>query len=289
MKVLVLGIDGMIGHKIAQSIQNNYELIGTSRKELKNQDIGLDQGKIVKHDFLKHNSESLLKNVSPSVIINCVGITPRRGINESIKNSELLNSKLPHLIDKWSKKNNSKLIHLSTDCVFSGLTGNYEDDSIPDASDLYGLSKAKGEVKNSSSLTLRCSMIGREVYNFTELFEWLFSMKGKSVEGYNKVLYSGITTVRMGKIIKSIIKNYISLSGIYNISSVPISKFDLLKKLSKAFELNVDIKENPNIISNKILISKKFTEITGINTPNWDDLILEFKKDCKTYKSLYKN
>ena len=79
------------------------------------------------------------------------------------------------------------------------------------------------------------------------------------------------------------------MSGIYNISSVPISKFDLLKKLSKAFELNIDIKENPNIVSNKILISKKFTEITGTNTPNWDDLILEFKKDCKKYKSLYKN
>ena len=79
------------------------------------------------------------------------------------------------------------------------------------------------------------------------------------------------------------------MSGIYNISSVPISKFDLLKKLSKAFELNIDIKENPNIVSNKILISKKFTEITGINSPNWDDLILEFKKDCKTYSSLYKN
>ena len=94
MKVLVLGIDGMIGHKIAQSIQNNYELFGTSKKDIKNQDIGLNQGKIVKHDFLKNNLESLLKKVSPSVIINCVGITPRRGINESIKNSKLLNSKL---------------------------------------------------------------------------------------------------------------------------------------------------------------------------------------------------
>ena len=87
MKVLVLGIDGMIGHKIAQSIQNNYELFGTSRKDLKIQDIGLHQGKIVKHDFLKNNLENLLKDVSPSVIINCVGITPRRGINESIINS----------------------------------------------------------------------------------------------------------------------------------------------------------------------------------------------------------
>jgi dTDP-4-dehydrorhamnose reductase len=289
MKVLVLGIDGMIGHKIAQSIQNNYELIGTSRKDIKNQDIGLNQGKIVKYDFLKHNLESLLKNVSPSVIINCVGITPRRGINESIKNFELLNSKLPHFIDNWTKLNKSKLIHFSTDCVYSGDKGNYYEDSDTDAKDTYGITKAKGEINNNHSLTLRSSMIGRELFNFTELFEWLYSMREKSVEGYSQVIYSGITTVRMGKIINKILKNNLSLSGIFNISSTPISKHELLQKLSNAFDLNVDINENKNIKSNKVLNSKKFTEITGINPPHWDELIEEFKLDCEKFKSLYKN
>ena len=113
-------------------------------------------------------------------------------------------------------------------------------------------------------------------------------MNGKSIEGYSNVKYSGTTTVRMGKIIKLILENYHSISGIINISSQPISKFDLLKKLSKAFQLEVDIVENPNIISNKVLISKKFTEITGINSPNWDDLIVEFKKDSDKNHGLYK-
>ena len=289
MKVLVLGIDGMIGHKIAQSIQNNYELIGTSRKDIKNQDIGLNQGKIVKYDFLKHNLESLLKNVSPSVIINCVGITPRRGINESIKNFELLNSKLPHFIDNWTKLNKSKLIHFSTDCVYSGDKGNYYEESNTDAKDTYGITKAKGEINNNHSLTLRSSMIGRELINFTELFEWLYSMREKSVEGYSQVIYSGITTFRKGKIINKILKNNVSLSGLFNISSIPISKHELLQKLSNAFDLNVDINENKNIKSNKVLISKKFTEITGINPPDWDELIEEFKMDCEKFKSLYKN
>ena len=288
MKVLVLGIDGMIGHKIAQSIQNNYELFGTSRKDLKKQDIGLHQGKIVKHDFIKNNLESLLKNVSPSVIINCVGITPRRGINESIINSDLLNSKLPHFLDKWSKSNNSKLIHFSTDCVYSGDKGDYYEETNTDAKDTYGITKAKGEINNQNSLTLRSSMIGREVYNHTELFEWLFSMKNKKIQGYSKVIYSGITTVRMGKIVNLILQNRLSLNGIINISSEPISKFDLLKKLSEAFNLNVDIEENSNISSNKVLNSKKFTEITGVKMPNWNDLISEFKEDSNSYKSLYK-
>lgn len=289
MKVLILGIDGMIGHKIAQSLNKSFDIYGSSRKKIYFKDFEVENGKVVYHDFLLNNTSDFLKTINPKYIINCVGITTRRGISNSRKNTELINSKLPHILDDWSKKNNSKLIHLSTDCVFSGIKGYYKDDSIPDASDPYGFSKAKGEVDNNFSLTLRCSMIGRELYNFTELFEWLYSMRGKSVEGYNKVLYSGITTVRMGKIIKSIIENFDTMSGIYNISSVPISKFDLLNKLSKAFDLNIDIKENPNIVSNKILISKKFTEITGINSPNWDDLIFEFKKDCQTYSSLYKN
>tara|TARA_B100001057_G_scaffold499798_1_gene611838 strand:- start:4783 stop:5652 length:870 start_codon:yes stop_codon:yes gene_type:complete len=288
MKVLVLGIDGMIGHKIAQSIQNNYELFGTSRKDLKKQDIGLHQGKIVKHDFLKNNLESLLKNVSPSIIINCVGITPRRGLNKSIINSELLNSKLPHFLDNWSKSNNSKLIHFSTDCVYSGDKGDYSEDSNTDAKDTYGITKAKGEINNDYSLTLRSSMIGREVFNYTELFEWLYSMKNKRIQGYSKAIYSGITTVRMGKIINLILQDGLSLSGIMNISSKPISKFDLLKKLSEAFNLNVDIEENSNISSNKVLNSKKFTEITGIKMPNWNELISEFKEDSSSYTSLYK-
>ena len=289
MKILILGIDGMIGHKIAQSLSNDYDIYGSSRRKIDCNSLNIKYGKVLFHDFLLDKTEDLLNKIYPNIIINCVGITTRRGVLDSKKNTELINSKLPHSLDKWSNENNSKLIHFSTDCVFNGTKGNYEDSSLPDATDAYGLSKANGEVDNSSSLTLRCSMIGRELYNHTELFEWLFSMRGKSVDGYNRVLYSGITTVRMGKIIKSIIDNSISISGIYNISSVPISKYDLLKKLSESFELNIDIKQNPNIISNKILISKKFTEITGLKPPKWDDLILEFKTDCESYKSLYKN
>jgi dTDP-4-dehydrorhamnose reductase len=114
-------------------------------------------------------------------------------------------------------------------------------------------------------------------------------MKNKDIEGYSNVLYSGVTTVWMGKIVHHILKNNIDLSGIYNISSEPISKYHLLLKLSETFKLNINISENSNIKSNKVLNSKKFTEITGIKSPNWDDLIPHFKNDCKKYTHLYKN
>ena len=289
MKVLILGSDGMIGHKIAQSLNDECELILSSRKSISLDTIGVKRGKILFHDLITDNLDSMLKKIFPDLIINCAGITTRRGVKDNIQNTRLLNSDIPHKLDSWANLNSKKLIHFSTDCVFSGSRGNYLDNDISDANDTYGKTKAAGEVNSFNTLTIRCSMIGRELYNFTELFEWLVKNKNKNIDGYSKVFYSGITTVRMGKIISKIINEDINLTGIYNISSIPISKFELLHKLSNAFGLNVDITENKNIKSNKVLNSKKFAEITGIKTPDWDDLISEFVEDCGENKSLYKN
>ena len=289
MKILILGVDGMIGHKIAQSLDNDLIVIGSTRKNIENIDIGLKNCKLITHDCIAENTLSFLNNIKPDIIINCIGITIRRGVNNNKNHTELLNSILPHKLNKWVERNQSKLIHFSSDCVFSGEKGNYFDDSTPDADDIYGLSKSRGEVISHNTLIIRCSIIGREVFNHTELFEWLYSMKNKKIEGYKNVIYSGVTSIWMGKTIKHIIKNQIELNGIYNISSIPISKYDLLIKLSAAFDLNVDISQNLNIKSNKVLISKKFTEITGIKSPNWDDLIDEFKADSEKYSVIYKS
>ena len=289
MRILVLGIDGMIGHKIAQSLSDDFIIIGTTRKKNISKNIGIKKAEFVLHNFLTDNTLDLLKSTNPDVIINCVGKTIRRGVSENKNNSEILNSELPHILNKWAIQNNKKFIHFSTDCIFSGKKGNYLDYSKSDVNDLYGITKSKGEVDNNKSLTIRCSIIGREIFNHTELFEWLFSMKDKKIEGYKNVIYSGVTSTWMGKTIKHIIKNQIELNGIYNISSTPISKYDLLIKLSAAFDLNVDISQNLNIKSNKVLISKKFTEITGIKSPNWDDLIDEFKADSEKYSAIYKS
>ena len=288
MKILILGADGMIGHKIAQSLED-FELILASRKSISSKSIGIIKGKMVLHNLITDSLDLLLDSTTPDIIINCAGITTRRGVEDNIVNTGLLNSELPHKLDSWANLNSKKLIHFSTDCVFSGNRGNYLDYDFADADDIYGKSKALGEVDSPNTLTLRCSMIGRELYNFTELFEWLKKNKNKKIEGYSKAFYSGITTVRMGMILNQILKKNLNLSGIYNISSTPISKFDLLIKLSNAFNLNVEVKQNTNNKSNKVLISEKFTEITGIYPPNWDDLISEFKEDCEKYKSLYKN
>ena len=261
MKVLILGVDGMIGHKIAQSLISNFHVVGSTRKNINLKKVSLDGLQIFQKDFLK----------------------------DDISNSEFINQQFPYEIENWVINNKKRFIHFSTDCVFSGKKGNYLDNDIPDADDLYGKTKGKGEINSNATITIRSSMIGREVYNHTELFEWLYSMSNSSIEGYSNVMYSGVTTVWMGKVINKLLSENIILNGIYNVASKPISKYELLSKLSNAFNLNVNIIPNPNIKSNKVLISKKFTEITGLKTPNWNDLISEFKEDCETYSDIYIN
>tara|TARA_B100001175_G_scaffold132018_1_gene112215 strand:- start:1013 stop:1888 length:876 start_codon:yes stop_codon:yes gene_type:complete len=287
-KIIILGIDGMIGHKIAQLLEQNNILFGTVRKKIIPKKLGLQNSKLIYKDFFENVSLDFLDELLPDIIINCIGITTRRINDNNINNLEFINSILPHKLNDWTERNQSKLIHFSSDCVFSGKKGNYLDESIPDATDLYGLSKSRGEVKSKNTLTIRCSIIGREIFNHTELFEWIYSMRGKQIKGYNNVLYSGVTSIWMGRVLKKILKYHTELSGIYNISSEPITKYSLLNLINEHFKLGIEISRDTKIKSNKVLISKKFTEITDINPPNWDDLMTEFKEDCIVNKSIYK-
>ena len=288
-KILILGIDGMIGHKIAQLLEQENNLFGTTRKTIGPKKLGLKTSNLIKKDFDKNQSLGFLDNLNPDIIINCVGITTRRINNDNISNLEFINSRLPHYLNEWTEKNDKRLIHFSTDCVYSGKSGMYSESDNPDAIDLYGKSKAIGEINNTKALTIRTSLIGREVYNHTELFEWLYKNKSGKVYGYENVYYSGLTTIRMSKILEKIINYYPDLQGVFNISSKPITKYSLLNLINRHFKLEIQVKKDLKIKSNKVLISKKITEITDIEIPTWEDLIVEFKEDCVKYSEIYKN
>lgn len=288
-KILILGIDGMIGHKIAQLLEQENNLFGTTRKTIGPKKLGLKTSNLIKKDFDKNQSLGFLDNLNPDIIINCVGITTRRINNDNISNLEFINSRLPHYLNEWTEKNDKRLIHFSTDCVYSGKSGMYTESDNPDAIDLYGKSKAIGEINNTKALTIRTSLIGREIYNHTELFEWLYKNKSGKVYGYENVYYSGLTTIRMSKILEKIINYYPDLQGVFNISSKPITKYSLLNLINRHFKLEIQVKKDLKIKSNKVLISKKITEITDIEIPTWEDLIVEFKEDCVKYSEIYKN
>ena len=285
MKILILGADGMIGHKMAQSL-SHFDLYLNSRSHSNYLQEYFPNSTLSNFDFLNQKIEDLLEKTSPDYIINALGITIRRGASDN-EETNILNSQLPKKINFWCKGNKKKQIHFSTDCVFSGDKGNYNDLDLPDAKDDYGKSKGEGEINSNSTLTIRSSMIGREIYNKTELLEWVISNKNKKIKGFDNAIYSGVTTLWMSKTVNEIIKNYPDLYGIYNISSPPISKYDLITKINTYFNLNIEIERDSSYYSNKSLNSDKFFSETNFKKPNWDEMLSDLYFDSDKNKNLY--
>lgn len=293
MKILILGGNGMIGHKVYQVLREVYEdtwvLLRQSLENINGREL-FDPKKVIGGFDLIDLSKlaSTLDLINPDVIINAAGITIRRGVDSSVSKSIIVNSALPHFIEEWINKYEGKrVIHFSTDCVFSGSSGSYTEESIPDARDVYGKTKALGEIFGSKSLTLRGSMIGREMDNKTELLEWFLKNKNNVVKGYSGVIYAGITTLQMAFFVKQIISGFPNLSGLYNVASIPISKYDLLNLFNKHFENNSTIIDESDYKSKKDLIANKFYKETGFEIPKWEDLIIDLKKDSDKYCKYY--
>lgn len=292
MRILILGGNGMIGHKMYQVLSKSYEDTWVLFKkkadqvafnEIFNKDKIVDNFDLTQFDKLA----IILDKLSPDVIINAAGITIRRGINDNKYKSILVNTALPHFLDNWTKTNNKRLIHFSTDCVFSGKKGFYTEESVTDAEDTYGKTKALGEVISTNSLTLRSSMIGRELENKTELLEWFLDQNETKVKGFTNVIYSGITTIRMANYVHIIIRDYPEMHGIYNVSSNSISKYDLVNIFNSLFMKGISIVPDNNYTSNKDLDSKKFYEETNLIKPNWKELAEELLIDCQSNSKYY--
>jgi dTDP-4-dehydrorhamnose reductase len=290
MKILILGVDGMIGHKIYQTLSSKKNrLLITSRKKKDSIRIYKTQDKFINYSYDNSTINELLDLHKPDIIINCIGVTTRRIGSLKMDQINNVNTILPNKLSMWTKKNQKWLIHFSTDCVFTGNEGNYTELSKKDAKDLYGLSKSAGEeIELSNTLIIRCSLIGREIFNNTELLEWLISMNNKKIQGFSKAIYSGVSTLWMSTVIKKLINNDTKLTGLYNISSSQISKFELLNKMIVHFKLNIEIIKNDKFKSNKSLNSNKFATETGIQTPSWDEMLKDLYYDAMQNSHLYK-
>jgi len=270
------------------SVQNHEIVISIrEKKDLTLKSIS-SKSKVFFNDFLKDNILDFLVKVNPDIIINAIGVTIRRGAKKKISDTIYLNSLFPHQLSNWALAFKKRLIHFSTDCVFSGSEGSYLEDATPDALDYYGKTKGLGEVNSKSSLTIRSSMIGPELFNKTELFEWIINNKEKEINGFSRVMYSGVTSVYMAKLVADLIDNHKNLSGIYNVASKPISKFELLHLINDNFDLGLIINDDKTVISNKTLNASKIEKEIGLQPPSWDELIFELKKDYMNFIDLYK-
>lgn len=282
MKVIVLGISGLIGSYVFKECSKKFNTFGTLRKSKKEyEEITLFKKKkiIYNIDILNFNSLlAILNDFKPDFIINCIGITKRK-INKNIDKVIEVNSLYPHKLANWGLKNNSKVVHFSTDCVFNGLKGNYDENSPTDAFDIYGKTKALGEINYKHTLTIRSSFIGAELYDKTELLEWVFSKNGKKINGFKKTMYSGVSTLFLAKFIVKIINENISLSGLYNLApQKPISKYDLICIIKEKFKLKLEIIPDNEIIHNPTLNGTKLRSKLNFKIPTWDTMLNNLSK-----------
>lgn len=277
MKVLVLGASGMLGNAVMRvfSERPDWEVCGTVRsesvKKLFPPDIaarlvaGIDVGQ----------QDSLVRvftKVRPDVVINCIGLIKQVIKQEDPIQEILLNSVLPHRLAELCGLGDARLLHVSTDCVFLGDKGGYVESDPSDAADLYGKSKYLGEVSDSHAVTLRTSVIGHELQSAHGLIEWFLSQEG-SCRGYRRAIFSGLPTVVLAEIMRDIVIPDASLSGLYHISSEPISKFDLLNLVAKVYEKPIEIFPDDQLAIDRSLNSERFRKATGYVAPQWSELV----------------
>ena len=273
MKILILGSSGILGKTLQLYLsKKNIDFLTISREKNNNKNITL------KNISNFNNLEELIFKIRPTHIINCIGVTKFNNTYKNKKITVLLNTKMPIYLAEFCKLNKIYLLHISTDCVFSGEKGNYSDNSYKDSKDLYGLSKNKGEVKNKFTATIRTSFIGPELNTKKSLLSWFLNEK-KFVRGYSKAFFSGITSLELCKIIYNyFIKKNILQNKIINIGSRRISKFTLLTKIRKIFKKKINIVRYQNFTIDRSLDSKNFRKLTGYKVVGWDKMLLELKR-----------
>ena len=230
-KIVVLGGAGMLGHKMFQVLRDRFpRTFCTVRQDLRkppfNQvDLLQGEGVIPGIDVTDFAAlEAILGAFRPEFIVNCVGVIKQRLAAASPIPSITVNSLLPHQLARMAAGWGGRVIHFSTDCVFSGRRGNYGEEDFSDAEDLYGKSKFLGEVAAANALTLRTSIIGRELSEHGSLLDWFLARNHGTVRGYRQVIYSGVTTNHLAELVASIIGDHPDLNGLYQVASEPISK-----------------------------------------------------------------
>tara|TARA_X000000950_G_C13791834_1_gene609681 strand:+ start:220 stop:1086 length:867 start_codon:yes stop_codon:yes gene_type:complete len=281
-KILIVGASGLIGSSLFKyfSTKNDINVFGTIRSKLiiKVPSNSQKNKLFTKIDLQNKNDiEEVFEQVLPDVVINCAGITSGSKEISNYYNVITLNSLLPHYLSDLSNKFKARLIQISTDCVFSGKKGNYIEDDYPDSNNLYGRSKSLGEITSSNAITLRTSTIGHEVNSPKGLMEWFLSQKD-SVAGYKNYIFSGLTTIEIGRIIYEYILFNSNLVGLYHLSGNPISKFDLLLLIKKIYNKNIKLMSDYKVVINRSLNSSKFRDATGFSPKSWPLMIEEIKR-----------
>ena len=276
-KVLVLGASGMLGNAVLRLFAQSagYEVMASARstsalrllpEELSDRVVcGVDVENI---DTLT----SLFAKIRPDVVINCIGLVKQLADADDPLAAIPINALMPHRLARLCDVAGARLVHMSTDCVFSGAKGMYIEADPSDAKDLYGRSKFLGEVDFPHAITLRTSIIGHELSGAHSLVGWFLAQQG-SVKGFTRAIFSGLPTVELARVIRDHVLAHPELHGVYHVSAAPINKFDLLTLIAKAYDKTIDITPDDKMAIDRSLDSSRFREATGYQPQPWPELV----------------
>jgi dTDP-4-dehydrorhamnose reductase len=281
MKVLVLGAGGMLGSACYQVFAENDRFLtyGTLRALEKTASIRYAGGTLIPCVNALELSQLayVFDQCGPDVVINCVGIIKQLDL---VKNLRLLietNAVLPHRLADLSNRYGARLIHISTDCVFSGAKGMYKESDVADAADPYGRTKQLGETLASNAVTLRTSIIGHEVKRAASLVDWFLSQRG-SVKGYRRAIFSGLPSIELARVIRDYVVPDREMTGLYHIAAEPIAKFDLLGLVAKEYHSEVNLEPDDTLVIDRSLDGQRFRERTGYIAAAWPTLVRSMRE-----------
>lgn len=283
IRILVLGASGMLGSTLFRAFSRDPDLLT----------FGSVREASAKRYFVPALHDSLIPNVhldgesglltafavaKPDVVVNCIGIIKQLPNANDHLESLAINATLPHRLAKYCDATGARLVHFSTDCVFSGKQGNYREEDFPDAYDLYGRTKYLGEVSYENSITLRTSIIGHELDRSKSLVDWFLSQSGE-VKGFTKAVFSGLPTIEVARVIKEYVIPNPNLCGLFHLSVDSINKYDLLNLVASTYGKSINIIPDDKLVIDRSLNSDRFRTATGFNPKTWPELIKDMYQE----------
>lgn len=277
MKILVLGASGMLGNAIVRVLTENtdWQVYGTVRSESSKRFFNADIAERLLSGIDVEQNDSLMQAficIRPEVVINCVGLIKQLADADDPLQAIPINALLPHRLARLCELSGARLVHMSTDCVFSGDKGDYQESDLSDAKDLYGRSKYLGEVAYSHTITLRTSIIGHELQSAHGLVGWFLSQQERC-NGFTRAIFSGFPTVVLAQIIRDVVIPRADLSGVYHVAAQPIAKFELLKLIAEVYGKSIEVMPDDRLVIDRSLNADRFRIATGYVAPTWSELV----------------
>ena len=285
MRCLILGGDGMLGHRLFKSWRPRHEVRVTLRGDLAHYaSYGLFSAEnAYDHVDVRHTDRLLevLSEFRPEAVVNAVGIVKQREAAKAPLPCLEVNALFPHRLNFLCRTFSARLVHVSTDCVFNGRRGAYREQDPADAEDLYGLSKYLGEVAEPPGVTLRTSIIGVELKAKRSLVEWFLAQRG-TIRGFTRAIYTGLTAAEMARVMEMVLTEHPHLAGVWHVASEPISKHELLSKLCRRLgRRDVVIEPDASVACDRSLRGDAFAQATGYAAPSWDHMLDELSQEIQ--------